>query len=101
VLINNDGGGIFHFLPVERERDAFEEHVATPHGLDFARAAALYDCDYVRADDPAALRAAVDAGLEAGGVSLIEVRTDREANVAAHRRVWDAVGAALRRTGLN
>jgi 2-succinyl-5-enolpyruvyl-6-hydroxy-3-cyclohexene-1-carboxylate synthase len=98
VLLNNDGGGIFHFLPVARERDAFEEHVATPHGLDFARAAALYDCDYVRADDPAALRAAVDAGLEGGGVSLIEVRTDREANVAAHRRVWDAVGAALRRT---
>ena len=98
VLLNNDGGGIFHFLPVARERDAFEEHVATPHGLDFARAAALYDCDYVRADDPAALRAAVDAGLEDGGVSLIEVRTDREANVAAHRRVWDAVAAALRRT---
>jgi 2-succinyl-5-enolpyruvyl-6-hydroxy-3-cyclohexene-1-carboxylate synthase len=98
VLLNNDGGGIFHFLPVARERDAFEEHVATPHGLDFARAAALYDSDYVRADDPAALRAAVDAGLEGGGVSLIEVRTDREANVAAHRRVWDAVGAALRRT---
>ena len=42
VLLNNDGGGIFHFLPVAGETDAFEEHVATPHGLDFARAAALY-----------------------------------------------------------
>jgi 2-succinyl-5-enolpyruvyl-6-hydroxy-3-cyclohexene-1-carboxylate synthase len=98
VLLNNDGGGIFHFLPVARERDAFEEHVATPHGLDFARAAALYDCDYVRAGDPAALRAAVDAGLEAGGLSLIEVRTDRDENVRVHRRVWDAVAAALGRT---
>src|SRR5438067_4872595 len=35
VLLNNDGGGIFHFLPVASQRDAFEEHVATPHGLDF------------------------------------------------------------------
>ncbi len=42
VLINNDGGGIFHFLPVAGETDAFEEHVATPHGLDFAHAAELY-----------------------------------------------------------
>ena len=42
VLLNNDGGGIFHFLPVAGERDAFEEHVATPHGLEFARAAELY-----------------------------------------------------------
>ena len=41
-MLNNDGGGIFHFLPVSGETDAFEEHVATPHGLDFAKAAALY-----------------------------------------------------------
>ena len=40
VLINNDGGGIFHFLPVSGEGDAFEQHVATPHGLDFAQVAA-------------------------------------------------------------
>ena len=40
VLLNNDGGGIFHFLPVAGETDAFEEHVATPHGLDFSLAAA-------------------------------------------------------------
>ena len=50
VLLNNDGGGIFHFLPVAGETDAFEEHVATPHGLDFARAAALYGCGHDRPD---------------------------------------------------
>ncbi len=52
VLLNNDGGGIFHFLPVAGERDAFEEHVATPHGLDFACAAALYGCEYQRPGTP-------------------------------------------------
>jgi len=93
VLLNNDGGGIFSFLPVARERDAFEEHVATPHGLDFARAAALYGCAYTRADDPAALRTALDAAGD--GVALIEVRTGRDENVALHRRVWAAVADAL------
>ena len=48
VLLNNDGGGIFHFLPVADEGEAFVEHVATPHGLDFSRAAALYGCGYER-----------------------------------------------------
>ena len=48
VLLNNDGGGIFHFLPVAGESDGFEEHVATPHGLDFSHAAALYGLDYER-----------------------------------------------------
>ena len=93
VLLNNDGGGIFSFLPVARERDAFEEHVATPHGLDFARAAALYGCAYTRADDPAAVRTALDAAGD--GVALIEVRTGRDENVALHRRVWAAVADAL------
>jgi len=93
VLLNNDGGGIFSFLPVARERDAFEEHVATPHGLDFGRAAALYGCAYTRADDPAALRTALDAAGD--GVALIEVRTGRDENVALHRRVWAAVADAL------
>ena len=59
VLIDNDGGGIFHFLPAAREGAEFVEHIATPHGLDFAHAAALYGCGYERADDVDAFRAAL------------------------------------------
>ena len=80
VLLNNDGGGIFHFLPVATEGADFEEHVATPHGLDFAHAAALYGLAHERVETPEALRAALD---RAG--TIIEVRTDREANVDLHR----------------
>ena len=95
VLLNNDGGGIFNFLPVAREEDAFEEHVATPHGLDFSRAAALYGCGYERPASVAQLEAAVGRGLGANATTIIEVRTDRERNLALHRRVADAVRAAL------
>jgi 2-succinyl-5-enolpyruvyl-6-hydroxy-3-cyclohexene-1-carboxylate synthase len=95
VLVNNDGGGIFHFLPVAGERDAFEEHVATPHGLDFAQAAAAFGARHVAVPDVATLRAELALALGAGGVTILEVRTDRAANVALHRRVWDAVAAAL------
>jgi 2-succinyl-5-enolpyruvyl-6-hydroxy-3-cyclohexene-1-carboxylate synthase len=95
VLLNNDGGGIFHFLPVARERDAFEEHVATPHGLEFAHAAALYGCGYERVGSVAALGAALRAGLTGPGTTIIEVRTDRAENLALHRRVAEAARAAL------
>jgi 2-succinyl-5-enolpyruvyl-6-hydroxy-3-cyclohexene-1-carboxylate synthase len=91
VLLNNDGGGIFHFLPVAGQRDAFEEHVATPHGLDFARAAALYGCAYERPEDVAGLRPAVERSLSSPRVTIIEVRTDREQNLALHRRIAEAV----------
>jgi 2-succinyl-5-enolpyruvyl-6-hydroxy-3-cyclohexene-1-carboxylate synthase len=96
VLLNNDGGGIFHFLPVAGERDVFEEHVATPHGLDFERAAQLYRCGYQRPGTLDELRTAVERSLASTGTTIVEVRTRREQNLALHRRVADAVAAALR-----
>jgi 2-succinyl-5-enolpyruvyl-6-hydroxy-3-cyclohexene-1-carboxylate synthase len=95
VLLNNDGGGIFHFLPLASQADAFEEHVATPHGLDFAHAAALYGCEHVDAVDLRHLRAALDGAAGSPRPTIIEVRTDREANLALHRQVWEAVAAAV------
>ena len=91
VVLNNDGGGIFNFLAVAREGPDFERHIATPHGLDFAHAAALYSCGHVRVGDPDGLRSAVEDGLAAGGCTLVEVATDRRANVELHRRIWAAV----------
>jgi 2-succinyl-5-enolpyruvyl-6-hydroxy-3-cyclohexene-1-carboxylate synthase len=88
VVVNNDGGGIFHFLPVAGERDAFEEHVATPHGLDFEKLAALFGLSYTRAETLADL----DAGIRAPGI--VELRTERDANVALHRRIWESVRAS-------
>ncbi len=97
VLLNNDGGGIFHFLPVASQTDAFEEHVATPHGLEFGRAAGLYGCGYERPADLSALEAAVRRSIAAvAGTTIIEVRTDRSANLALHRRAAEAGLAAAR-----
>ena len=93
VLLNNDGGGIFEFLPVAGERDAFEEHVATPHGLDFSGVATLYGVTHVRCSSAAELAAALAESVGSARTTVIEVHTDREENVALHRRVWEAVRA--------
>jgi 2-succinyl-5-enolpyruvyl-6-hydroxy-3-cyclohexene-1-carboxylate synthase len=90
VVLNNDGGGIFHFLPVSGERDAFEQHVATPHGVEFSRVAALYDLGYERPTSIGELQATVERTIRSPGVTLIEVRTDREENLSLHRRVAEA-----------
>ena len=97
VLVNNQGGGIFDFLPVSELDDVYEHHVATPTGLDFARAAGLYGIDYVRADSQEGLVAAVENGLAADGTTLIEVPSDRAANLALHRRISAAVAQAVKR----
>jgi 2-succinyl-5-enolpyruvyl-6-hydroxy-3-cyclohexene-1-carboxylate synthase len=93
VLLNNDGGGIFHFLPVSTQLDAFDQHVATPHGLDFSHAAALYGCAYERPATAGELRDAIDRGLASGSTTIIEVRTDRTQNLELHRRIARAAAA--------
>jgi len=95
VVLSNDGGGIFHFLPVAGEIDAFEEHVATPHGLDFSQAAALYGCQFERPGTVDELRLALERALQAPATTILEVRTNREENLALHRRVDAAVRSAL------
>jgi 2-succinyl-5-enolpyruvyl-6-hydroxy-3-cyclohexene-1-carboxylate synthase len=95
VLLDNDGGGIFHFLAVRKAGAAFEQHVATPHGVPFADAASLFGCAYERVASPAAFRDALERALRAETTTIISVRTDRDANVALHRRVWEAVAEAV------
>ena len=95
VLLDNDGGGIFDFLPVAGEGEDYERHVATPHGLDFAHAAALYGLVHDPVSTPAELASALDRALARDRATLIHVRTDRAQNVALHRRVWEAVRAAV------
>jgi len=100
VLLNNEGGGIFDFLPVARaplalERGHYEQHVATPTGLDFAQAAELYGLAHESVDDVAAFRAALERALAAPSSAMVEVRSERAANVELHRRVWDTVANAL------
>jgi 2-succinyl-5-enolpyruvyl-6-hydroxy-3-cyclohexene-1-carboxylate synthase len=98
VLLDNDGGGIFDFLPVARTepRRAYVEHVATPHGLDFAHAAALYGCGYEAVGDMDGFRAALERALAAETTSIVAVRTERPANVALHAEVWEAVARSVR-----
>lgn len=100
VLLNNEGGGIFDFLPVAQspmalQDDHYTRHIATPTGLDFAQAAALYGINHETVADVAAFRATLERALAAPGSAMIEVRTQREANVELHRRVWSAVAGVL------
>jgi len=92
VVVNNDGGGIFHFLPQEEAMapDEFEALLGTPRGVDVAKAADMFGIEHRRLDDLGQLGTALDAGT-----GLIEVPVDRRENLALHRRLNDAAQQAL------
>ncbi|MGO9761156.1 MAG: 2-succinyl-5-enolpyruvyl-6-hydroxy-3-cyclohexene-1-carboxylic-acid synthase [Solirubrobacteraceae bacterium] len=117
VLLDNGGGGIFDFLAVsgasiarapaanddpERpdevgsDEDIYTRHIATPTGLDFAKAAALYGLAHQRVASTSELRAALEHALSPkAGSTIVHVQTERARNVELHRRVWGAVYGAI------
>ena len=92
VVIDNDGGGIFGFLPQAEALSGgeFEALLGTPRGVDVAKAADLFDLPHRRIESLEELPDALEAGT-----GLIEVQVDRAANVALHRDLAEAVSEAL------
>lgn len=103
VLINNNGGGIFSFLPQAAEKDYFETLFGTPHGLDFANAARLYGADYQNVRSWSEFTAAFTRSFSKPGLKIIEIRTNREENVRRRGRlrllVNEQISAVLGRDG--
>jgi 2-succinyl-5-enolpyruvyl-6-hydroxy-3-cyclohexene-1-carboxylate synthase len=96
ILLHNDGGGIFSFLPQAEQAEHFEALFGTPIGLDFRAAAQLYGAEFASAGTWPTFRAETRAALERPGVSIVEVRTARDRNVVLHRDAWAAVRTAVR-----
>lgn len=100
VLVDNAGGGIFDFLPVSnapmaKEYDIYTRHIATPTGLDFGKAAALYGLAYEHVETIPRFRAALERALSPQvGSTIVHVQTDRARNVDLHQRVWREVSRA-------
>jgi 2-succinyl-5-enolpyruvyl-6-hydroxy-3-cyclohexene-1-carboxylate synthase len=95
VVVDNDGGGIFSFLPQADLPEYFETVFGTPQGVDLGALCALHDVPVTHVTAAHEVGPAVTDAIVAGGVRVVLVRTDREANVARHREVWAAVAAAL------
>ncbi len=92
VLVNNNGGGIFHYLPQASHDDIFEEWFGTPPDLDFAPTVQMYGGEFTRVGDWADFAAQV--GNPGRGLKVVEVRTDRLQNTAMHREAWAAAAEA-------
>jgi 2-succinyl-5-enolpyruvyl-6-hydroxy-3-cyclohexene-1-carboxylate synthase len=98
VVIDNDGGGIFSFLPQADDPEHFETLFGTPQGVDLAALAAVHGVPCVEVEKAAGLMPAVEDSLRAGGVRIVLVRTDRADNVTRHRQAWNAVAESMKQS---
>lgn len=84
VVLNNDGGGIFHFIPGALSEAGFETVLGTPHGLAFRDAARMFGLDYVCPGSREDFATAYSDACASAGSTLIEVRTNRKENHDLH-----------------
>jgi 2-succinyl-5-enolpyruvyl-6-hydroxy-3-cyclohexene-1-carboxylate synthase len=97
VVLNNDGGGIFRYLPIAKHDDVFEALFTTPHGLSFAPVAKALGLATDSPTTRAAMKKAIARALKRGGATVIEVACTREASEACRARVAKAAVDALAR----
>ncbi|GAB4575180.1 MAG: 2-succinyl-5-enolpyruvyl-6-hydroxy-3-cyclohexene-1-carboxylic-acid synthase [Anaerolineae bacterium] len=91
VLLNNNGGGIFHRLPINQFDPEFTQYFITAHDLDFSHAARLYGLEYVRPENREAFRQTLADRLARRTSTLIEVQTDARQDTDHRQRLMQAV----------
>ncbi|MCP4087946.1 MAG: 2-succinyl-5-enolpyruvyl-6-hydroxy-3-cyclohexene-1-carboxylic-acid synthase [Actinomycetia bacterium] len=97
VVVDNNGGGIFSFLPIAAQGESidFRTLFHTPHDLDLAGVSGLAGVEHERVSTPEGLGLALAASIGSPGVQVIEVPVDPVADLVQHRAVTAAVGQAI------
>ncbi|MDW0114982.1 2-succinyl-5-enolpyruvyl-6-hydroxy-3-cyclohexene-1-carboxylic-acid synthase [Sporosarcina saromensis] len=98
VILNNDGGGIFSYLPQASEPNHFEELFGTPPGLTFEHIGAMYDAQYASVHTKEEFVQEIQKD-KVKPIRIIEVFTSRPVNVQNHRAYWADVVERVKTIG--
>lgn len=95
VVVNNDGGGIFSFLPQYNEKEHFEALFGTPLGLNYEHVVTMYGGTFTRASGWDEFRTAVETGTKSEGLHVVEICTNRDENLQLHRELWNRISMVV------
>ena len=95
VVINNNGGGIFSFLPIAEHKAIFEPYFSTPHNLTFENAARMFGFDYHAPETTDSFVLCYQSAQSKGRSTIIEVKSDRSENYKIHQAIHQRIVAAL------
>ena len=95
ILINNNGGGIFSFLPQSEHPKNFEFLFGTPIGIDFEHAVKMFNGNYIKIEDWDHFGAEMRKSINSTGINVYEIVTNRERNRDEHREFWGYVSQEI------
>jgi 2-succinyl-5-enolpyruvyl-6-hydroxy-3-cyclohexene-1-carboxylate synthase len=95
ILINNNGGGIFSFLPQAEHPKHFELLFGTPLDIEFEHAVKMFNGHFVKVTDWDQLQEEMRNSIGATGIHVYEVKTKRDRNRDEHREFWGEVSREI------
>ncbi len=95
LLLNNDGGGIFNYLPIADYNPPFQEFFLTPHHLDFGKLVAGFGCAYRRISDRTALTEEIQLMPHRRGTKVLEVKIDAQHSYTLHHQLWHSLSQVI------
>ncbi|KGR78410.1 2-succinyl-5-enolpyruvyl-6-hydroxy-3-cyclohexene-1-carboxylic-acid synthase [Ureibacillus sinduriensis] len=93
IVFNNDGGGIFSYLAQSTVKEYYEDLFGTPTALTFSDVAKMYEMEYVGIQEFNEIEKIMEP--KNNPLRLIEIFTDRQQNVASHRKLWQHIHEEL------
>jgi 2-succinyl-5-enolpyruvyl-6-hydroxy-3-cyclohexene-1-carboxylate synthase len=95
ILINNNGGGIFSFLPQAEYPKNYELLFGTPLDMDFEHVVRMYNGNFTRISDWDDFSSVMNNSIDAKGLNVYEIVTKRDTNLAEHRKFWSEVSREI------
>ncbi|MEH7442602.1 2-succinyl-5-enolpyruvyl-6-hydroxy-3-cyclohexene-1-carboxylic-acid synthase [Bacillus sp. JJ1122] len=95
LLINNNGGGIFSFLPQANEPKHFERLFGTPLDLDFSHVVEMYKGKFDVIKDWDHFEEVFIQNQKISGLKVMEIQTMRDRNLTEHRDLWKSVSREI------
>ncbi|MGG1678032.1 2-succinyl-5-enolpyruvyl-6-hydroxy-3-cyclohexene-1-carboxylic-acid synthase [Neobacillus sp. NRS-1170] len=95
ILVNNNGGGIFSFLPQAEHPKHFELLFGTPLNIEFEQAVKLFHGKYTKIKDWDHFELEMKTAMNSKGIKVFEVATNRDRNRDEHREFWRLVSQEI------
>lgn len=95
-VLNNDGGGIFSYLSQSTVKEYYEDLFGTPTALQFEQVANMYNMEYIKIENLEQLSNFFETEQQSN-LRLVEIFTNRQENVEAHRKLWKQINSELQK----
>ncbi|MDQ1144640.1 2-succinyl-5-enolpyruvyl-6-hydroxy-3-cyclohexene-1-carboxylate synthase [Bacillus sp. SORGH_AS 510] len=95
ILVNNNGGGIFSFLPQSEQPKNFELLFGTPLNIEFEHAVRMFNGNFTKIQNWDHFAVEMNQSVEQSGINVYEIVTNREKNRDEHREIWQSVSQEI------